>query len=107
MATSQEVRDACIKDDDNTDLQNALDTLALIFGGTGSIEMYVRRDGEVFNLGRLLAVLEADNAAQDTMVSDIETAVLGAIGATDQTAGTIRKAIADLKASHEADIAAT
>lgn len=107
MATEQEIRDAIKLADDNLDLVDALAELMAIHAGSGEIDIIIARDGYQLSLGRLKTRIEDQGDDFDTMVSGIETAVLNAIGADDITAGTIRKAIADLKASNDARITAT
>jgi len=107
MATIQEVRDACVLADDNDDLTDALTDLAGIYAGAGNIEIIISRDGYQMSIHRLKARLENQGDDFNLMIQTIETAILAAIGADDITAGTIRKAIADLKATNDAAIAGT
>lgn len=107
MATPAEVRAACILADDNDDLTDALTDLAGIYGGSGDIEIIISRDGYQMSVHRLKGRLENQGDDFNLMIANIETAVLNAIGADDITAGTIRKAIADLKATNDAAITGT
>jgi len=107
MATTQEVRDACIQSDDIDDLELELTNLSNIIGGSGTIDFFIRRDGEVFNLSRLIAVLGINNANQDTMESNIQTILLALVGPDEVTQNTLRKELRDLVTLHEADVAGT
>lgn len=107
MATEQEVRDAEMQADDNGVLAQELTDLADIVAGSETIEILIKRGDKQFNLTKMVEELQARNANQDTMVTNIETHILALIGADEVTQGTIRKEIRDLITLHEADIAAT
>lgn len=107
MATEQEIEDAEKRVDDKALLEEALTDLNTIANGSGAFTLLIERDGVQFNLNTLLANLSSGNAAEDTMVSNIESFLGDLIGEDEITANTIRKALRDLVTSHEADIAAT
>jgi len=107
MATEQEIIDARLQINDNQDLESALVDLSTIVGGAGDFELFIKRGDTQFNLGRLKSVLESRDANYDTMVSDIETAILTLLGPDEITASTVRKALRDLVTANEANIAAT
>jgi hypothetical protein len=109
MATENEILEAHNKVDDNADIQESLDALTNIVGGSGDLEILVSRDGVTFSSLSLKGNLDTDAAdpAVVQLVSDINAAVLAALGADEVTATTVRKAVKDCKDTFDADIAAT
>jgi fatty acid-binding protein DegV len=107
MATIEEVRQACKLADDNDDLDAALAQLAGIYAGTGDLQLIIARDGYQISIERLKARLENQGDEFDTMIGQITTAILTAIGADETVVGSIQEALANLKASNDAAIAGT
>lgn len=106
MATEQEIEEAEKRVDDKATLEAVLTVLAAIANGSGSVKIFIERDGEQFNFSTVQSQLKSRNANEDTMIAAVEQQILDAIGEDEITAG-IRKDIRDLITLHEADIAAT
>lgn len=107
MATDQEVIDARKQINDNIDIEAELTNLAAIIASSEPVEFFVKRGGIISNFSKLKSVLDTGNANELTMISDVEAAVLAAIGPDEITVATIRKALRDLISAHDVDIAAT
>ena len=107
MATELEIRNACKLVDDNVDLAEVLETLTSIFSGVDGIEIIIARGDEQFSINRLKSKLESQGDDFDGMIGAFETAILGVVGASDASIGTLRKAVADLIAANDVTVAGT
>lgn len=106
MALDQEVIDARLAMFDNEDLETALASLAAIVGGSGEIEIFVKRGKDQMDFTRLKAVLDSSAQAKTDMITNVETHILTAIGATEVQLLSIRKELRDLVDANDVAIAA-
>jgi len=111
MATRTEVLDAELNRIDAEALDAELTSLAAMHtnGSDFEITIIAAGTGDSFNLTKVLGALRTDDADAivTTLKTDLDTSIKAAIGATDATAGSIRKALADAVTSYDANITGT